>query len=70
MLKIEMAKIEMAKIEMLKIEMLKIEISKNWNMEYQSHGKSKVRLKYHSLEVDTLIKKDKVKEIEGIADDF
>ena len=40
------------------------------NMEYQSHGKSKVHLKYHSLEVDTLIKKDKVKEIEGIADDF
>lgn len=40
------------------------------NMDYQSHGKSKVRLKYHSLEVDILIKKDKIKEIEGIADDF
>ena len=40
------------------------------NLDYQSHGKSKVRLKYHSLEVDILIKKDKVKEIEGIADDF
>jgi len=40
------------------------------NMEYQSHSKSKVHLKYHSLEVDILIKKDKVKEIEGIADDF
>ena len=40
------------------------------NMEYQSYGKTKVHLKYHSFEVDTLIKKDKVKEIEGIADDF
>ena len=40
------------------------------NMEYHSFGKSKIRLKYHSYEVDTLIKEDKVKEIEGIADDF
>ena len=40
------------------------------NMEYNSYGKSKIRLKYHSFEVDTLIKEDKIKEIEGIADDF
>jgi len=40
------------------------------NMEYQSQGKSKIHLKYHSLEIDAIIKKDKIKEIDGIADDF